>query len=122
MPRWLSRSIGVSRIRQIDRIDRDHLHGLPRRGSRNHDHRGHAAEARKGKPLDHLLVGDDLVGAGRQLAVDAPDAERMLEMDRFASRARGHGRASLRTDRSDVWDMGETVRAFPAISYHFLAG
>src|SRR6266508_3184477 len=103
MPRWLSRSDGSSaigcaridapRVRQIDRGDRDHLHRQPARAFRRHlDHGGDAAERRKRKALDRLLIADNLVGAGRQQAIDAPDPERMFEGDDFTSGTDGHAR------------------------------
>jgi hypothetical protein len=56
----------------------------------NQDHGRNPAIARKRKALDHLIVGDDLIGARRKQAIDAPEPERMLEMDHFPSRAQGH--------------------------------
>jgi hypothetical protein len=50
------------------------------------------------RPSIISLIGDDLIGAGGQLSVDALNAERMPEMNCFPSRARGHSPASLRTD------------------------
>src|SRR3954466_6195702 len=110
MPRWLSSSIGVSvmrrarvdalRVGQIDRTDRDHLHRGPlRRRTGYHNHSGDPPKAREREALDHLLVGDDFVSARCELTVDATDAERMPEMNRFPSRARGHASslAYLRT-------------------------
>jgi hypothetical protein len=59
----------------------------------NHlDHGGDAAERRERKALDRLLIGDDLVGAGGQQAIDAPDPERMFEGDDFTSGTDGHAR------------------------------
>jgi hypothetical protein len=74
----------------------------------NHHHGGNTPKARKREPFDHLFIGDDLVGAGRELAIDAVDAERMPEMNRFPSRARGHidGPAFPRTTDSGFMDIG----------------
>src|ERR1700730_4064382 len=58
-----------------------------RRGG-NHDQGGDAAEAGKRQAFDQFLVGHDFVCSRLQLAVDAPDPERMPERHRFASRPR----------------------------------
>src|ERR1700751_5627190 len=40
--------------------------------------------------FDDLLIGDDLVGARGQKAIDAADPERVFEGDRFPSSTNGH--------------------------------
>src|SRR4051812_9251554 len=102
IPRWLSRSTGMSviggtridtlGIRKVDRADRQHLHGAAHAFGGHRDHGGDATIGREGQALDHLLVGDDLIGAGRQLALDAADVEWMFEGDGFSPRADGHAR------------------------------
>src|SRR6266702_8638697 len=119
MPRCLSSSTGSSftrrarinalGVREVDRADQEHFHrGMARRRSGNHDHGGNPPKARKREPLDHLLIGDDLVGAGRELPIDAVDAEWMPELNRFPSRARGHsdGPTFPRTTDSGFSDIG----------------
>jgi hypothetical protein len=49
--------------------------------------RRNAAERGERKSLDHLLVGDDLVRAREQEAINAPDPERVFEGDVFPPRA-----------------------------------
>src|SRR5260221_6481182 len=100
--------IEALRVRQVDRTDRDHFHRrCPRCRAGNHDHGGDAPEARERQALDHLLVGDDFVSAGRQQPINALDLERMLEMNGLAARARGHfdRPAFSRAGSPTCWDM-----------------
>src|ERR1700726_935421 len=79
------------RIGEADRADGNHLHRYTTLHCRwHHDHGGNAAIRGERQSLDHLLIGDDLVCAGRQQPIDALDPERMSEGDDFPPRARGH--------------------------------
>src|SRR6185437_385479 len=111
MPRWLSRSSGSSaigstridalRVCKIDRTNRDYLGHQSARAFRGHaDHSGDTAERLERKPLDRLLIGNDLVVAGGQQAIDTPDPERMFEGDNFMSGADGHARIAFRENIS----------------------
>src|SRR3984893_4551354 len=135
MPRCLSRSSGLSvtwrarvdalRIGQIDRADRNHFHRRAAgRCRRHHDHGGNAAERGERQTFDHLLIGDDLVSAGRQQAIDALDPERVFESDGFPPRACGHTRVSFANSAAPtlLLCMASIVRSFGPISYRFLAG
>jgi hypothetical protein len=104
MPRWLSRSSGSSaigsiridalRVCKIDRADRESLGHQSARAFRGHaDHGGDTAERFERKPLDRLLIGNDVVVAGGQQAIDAPDPERMFEGDTTSRRERTVTRA-----------------------------
>jgi hypothetical protein len=55
-----------------------------------HDHGSHATIAGKRQSLDHLVVCDDLIRARRQQAIDALQAEWMLEVNRLSARSCGH--------------------------------
>ena len=80
-----------------------------------------ATRRKHGKTFDHLLVGDDFVSARRQLAVDAPDPERMPEVNRFPSRARSHDHAParLRKEPCSFWSMSAACALFQQLAIVF---
>ena len=73
-----------------------------------------------GAPSDGLPDGAVRVTAGRQQAINPFDLERMLEMNRFPTRALGHSAVLLRAKQPGFSDMYPCVRAIAPISNRFV--
>jgi hypothetical protein len=103
------------------RADRESLGHQSARAFRGHaDHGGDTAERFERKPLDRLLIGNDVVVAGGQQAIDAPDPERMFEGDNFTSGADGHERIAFRETPCAGASQG-SMRSLSPNSHRFLA-
>jgi hypothetical protein len=94
----------------------NHLHRQAPGRRRHHDHGRNAAERGERKPLDHLLVGDDLLRAREQEAINASDPERVFEGDLFPPRADCH----VRLPFSNLPRVRGSLCPFRLISYLFL--